>query len=186
MKNLKEEIQRVMKKHKRVQSVMHYVNFESICKEHAKQSGNKASYIPKENGKLRPLGIPSYEDKLVQGVMRKILDAIYEPLFLDCSYGFWEGRNCHQAIFEINRKVMMNKVNNVVDAEIKGVFDNINHEWMIWFLEHEIQDKNFIRYIKRFLIAGIMENAKFIESDKGTPQGGLISTVLAKYIYIMF
>lgn len=142
-------------------------------------------YIPKGNGKLRPLGIPAYEDKLVQGVMRKILDAIYEPIFLDCSYGFREGRNCHQAIFEINRKVMMNKVNYVVDADIKGFFDNINHEWMIKFLEHEIQDKNFIRYIKRFLIAGVMEDSKFIESDKGTPQGGLISPVLAN-VYLHY
>ena len=80
---------------------------------------------------------------------------------------------------------MREPVNYIVDADIKGFFDNVNHEWMIKFLEHDIEDKNFIRYIKRFLRSGIMEEGKFIESDKGTPQGGLISPILAN-VYLHY
>ena len=93
--------------------------------------------------------------------------------------GFREGKDCHQAILEINHHIMFDKVNYVVDADIKGFFDNLDHNWLIKFLEHDIADKNFIRYIKRFLIGGVMEDGKKLESDKGTPQGGLISPVLA-------
>lgn len=142
-------------------------------------------YIPKGNGKVRPLGIPSYEDKLVQGVMCKVLNNVYEDRFMDLSYGFRENKNCHQAIKVINETIMKKKVNYIVDADIKGFFDNINHEWLIKFLEHDIEDKRFIRYIKRFLYAGTMENMEYHESDKGTPQGGLISPVLAN-IYLHY
>ena len=136
-------------------------------------------YIPKSNGKLRPLGIPAYEDKLVQGVMADMLNEIYENIFLDCSYGFRPGRSCHKAISQINWLLMTKKVNYILDCDIKGYFDNVDHEWLMKFLEHEIADKNFLRYIKRFLKAGVMEEMKYYESDKGTPQGGLISPVLA-------
>ncbi len=146
----------------------------------------RRTYIPKTGSdKMRPLGIPAYEDRLVQGVMRKILDQIYEWKFYDFSYGFRQGRNCHMAIREINQIVMTRKVNYVVDADIKGFFDNVDHKWLMKFLENDIQDKNFLRYIVRFLKSGIIEDMKYYESDKGTPQGGLISPVLAN-VYLHY
>lgn len=224
MANAFEGIALQAEKHGKVQTIMHYVNKQTLTEEHRRQKSGKAAgvdgvskedyeehleenldnllarmktfsyrpqavrrtYIPKAGSdKLRPLGIPAYEDKLVQGVMRKILDQIYGGKFYDFSYGFREGKSCHQAIREVNQIIMTKKVNFVVDADIKGFFDNVNHDWLMKFLEHDIQDKNFLRYIKRFLKSGIMEDMKFYESDKGTPQGGLISPVCAN-VYLHY
>ena len=141
--------------------------------------------IPKANGKTRPLGIPAYEDRLVQGVMADVLTEIYENIFLDCSNGFRPNRNCHGVIREINQRIMINKVNYILEADIKGFFDNVNHDKLMEFLECTIQDKNFLRYIKRFLKSGVIENMKYYETDKGTPQGGLISPILAN-VYLHY
>ena len=117
--------------------------------------------------------------------MADILNEIYENIFLDISYGFRPKKNCHQAVSQINWLLMTKKINYILDADIKGFFDNIDHEIMMMFLEHEIEDKNFLRYIKRFLKAGILEDYKSYESDKGTPQGGLISPILAN-VYLHY
>lgn len=143
-------------------------------------------YIPKPGSdKKRPLGIPAYEDKIVQDVMTQILNAIYEPMFKEFSFGFRPGRSCHQAIAYLDKIIHKENTNYIVDLDIKGYFDNINHEWLIKFLEYRIVDKVYIRYIRRFLKSGILEQGKLLKTDKGTPQGGIISPVLGN-IYLHY
>lgn len=146
----------------------------------------KRVYIPKSGSdKMRPLGVPVLEDKLVQSGMVRILEAIYEQDFIGDSYGFRPGRGCHDALRALNLEVHRSMVNFVVEADIKGFFDNVNHDWLMKFLGHRIADKRMLRYIKRFLIAGIMEEGRYYVSERGTPQGGVISPILAN-IYLHY
>ena len=143
-------------------------------------------YIPKPGSdRKRPLGIPAFEDKIVQDGMTQVLNAIYEPMFKEFSFGFRPERSCHQAIAYLDKMLHRERTNFVVDLDIKGFFDNIDHEWLIKFLEYRIADKVYIRYIRRFLKSGILEQGKLLKSDKGTPQGGIISPVLGN-IYLHF
>ena len=143
-------------------------------------------YIPKAGSdKMRPLGIPTLEDKLVQAGLGKILNAIYEQDFIDDSYGFRPNRNCHDALRALSQTVESKPIHYMVEADIKGFFDNVNQNQLISFLTHRIADKRILRYIKRFLIAGIQEDGQHKASERGTPQGGVISPILAN-VYLHY
>jgi RNA-directed DNA polymerase len=143
-------------------------------------------YIPKLNSnKKRPLGIPEHEDKIVQRGITKILNTIYENDFLDCSFGFRPNRNCHDALKILNHYIEKRTVNYAVDVDIKGFFDNVDHTWMMDFLKLRIADPNLLRIIGRFLKGGYMEEGKKYKTDKGTPQGGVISPILAN-VYLHY
>lgn len=143
-------------------------------------------YIPKETkGKMRPLGISCYEDKLVENAIAQILEQIYEPKFYNESFGFRPNRNCHMAVREIIEMVQYRKTNYVVEADIRGFFDNVSHEWLMKMLAHDIADKKFLEIIEKFLKAGIMENGKYLDSEQGTPQGNGASPVLVN-IYLHY
>ncbi len=141
--------------------------------------------IPKDNGKTRKLGIPTVEDKIVQRAIAQILEAIYEPAFLDMSYGFRNKRSCHDALDKLDKVIATRPTRYIIDADIKGFFDNVKHEWIIKFLEHRIADKNLIRLVVRFLKSGIMEEGKYYVTEEGTPQGGIISPILSN-IYLHY
>lgn len=138
-------------------------------------------YIPKKNGKKRSLGIPSFVDKLVQEVIKQILESIYEERFLDSSHGFRPNRSCHTALMQIKGKC--SGVKWWIEGDIKGFFDNIEHHTLIKLLRQTIKDEKFINLIWKFLKAGYMENWSFKNTYSGTPQGGIISPILAN-IYL--
>jgi len=139
----------------------------------------KRVYIPKNDKETRPLGLPAIEDKIVQKGIARILEAIYEADFMDCSYGFRPRRSCHQALKAVNDTIMFKPVNHIIEGDIKGFFDNVSHDWMMKFLQVRIRDSSLLLLIRRFLKAGYMESGKLIRTEDGTPQGGNLSPMLA-------
>jgi len=142
--------------------------------------------IPKDNGKTRPLGIASYEDKLVQLALKKIIEAVYEPRFLECMYGFRPGIGCHDAVKALGKAIEQGKTNWVVEADIRGYFDHVSHEWMMRVLGVHIKDPNILRLVQKFLKAGIMENGVYKDTEEGTAQGSNLSPVISNvYMHYM-
>jgi len=139
----------------------------------------KRVYIPKNNSEKRPLGLPALEDKIVQRGIARILEAIYEVGFLECSYGFRPKRGCHQALNAVDKTIMTNPVTHVIEADIKGFFDNVSHTWMMKFLQVRINDPSFLLLISRFLKAGYLDAGVFVSTERGTPQGGNLSPALS-------
>lgn len=136
-------------------------------------------YIPKDNGETRPLGISSIENKIVESGIARILQSIYEVDFLDCSYGFRPQRDAHQALNDVDTTIMDKPVSYIVEADIKGFFDNVNHDMLIGFLKIRIKDSTLLQLIQRFLKAGYVDNKLLVKTDKGTPQGSVLSPMLA-------
>src|SRR6516225_3908372 len=144
-------------------------------------------YIEKEDGRQRPLGVAALEDKIVQYAVATILNQIYEEDFLGFSYGFRPGRSQHDALDALWVGIMRKKVSWVLDADIRDFFGSISHEWMLKFVEHRIADRRILRLIKKWLRAGVSEEGQWSKTEVGTPQGSVISPILANiYLYYVF
>ena len=141
----------------------------------------RRTYIKKSNGKMRPLGLPVFTDKLIQEAIRMILEAIYEPIFSDYSHGFRPARSCHTALAQIKKE--FTGARWFIEGDIKGCFDNINHAVLVEIIDQKIKDARFLKLIRSFLKAGYMEDWKYHETYSGCPQGGIISPILAN-IYL--
>src|ERR1700682_1197380 len=147
----------------------------------------RRGYVPKPDGRQRPIGVPALEDKIVQRATVAVLNQIYELDFLDFSYGFRPGRSPHDAIDALDKAIWTQKVNWVLDADVRSFFDAMVHEWAVTFVEHRIGDKRVIRLIRKWLTAGVLEDGTWTEVDQGTPQGGSLSPLLANaYLHYVF
>jgi RNA-directed DNA polymerase len=147
----------------------------------------KRAYIPKADGTMRPLGIAAVEDKIVQHAVVTVLNQVYEADFLGFSYGFRPGRSAHDALDALWVGIVGKKVNWVLDADIRGFFDTINHEWLVKFVEHRIADRRIVRLIQKWLRAGVSEDGRVSETKLGTPQGAVASPLLANvYLHYVF
>ena len=146
---------------------------------------SRRRWIPKGDGRMRPLGIPAIEDKIVQKALAAVLAEVYEEEFHDYSYGFRPGRGCHDALRELARHIAHDKVNWIVEADIKGFFDAVDHEWLLKMVAERVSDQRVLRLIRRMLKAGVMEEGRRTETEAGTPQGGVISPLLAN-IYLHY
>ena len=142
-------------------------------------------FIPKINGKLRPLGMAAYEDKIVQSALGRVLMAVYEPKFRDSMYGYRPNLGCHDAIKELNRQIEKGKTNFVVEADVKGFFNNMKHEVILDLIKFRISDPNILWLIKKTLTAGVMEDGKWQPTISGSEQGNLASPVIAN-IYMHY
>jgi group II intron reverse transcriptase/maturase len=148
---------------------------------------SKRAWIPKGDGRQRPLGIAALEDKIVQQAVKTVLEQIYEEDFLGFSYGFRPGRSCHNALDALWVGITHRKVNWVLDADIRGFFDNIDHAWLLKFLEHRIADRRILRLIRKWLTAGVSEDGQWSKTTVGTPQGSVISPILANvFLHYVF
>src|ERR687895_34007 len=148
---------------------------------------SRRQYIPKPDGRQRPLGIAALEDKIVQRAVVEVLNAIYETDFLGFSYGFRPGRSPHRALDALAAGIYRRKVNWVLDADIRGFYDAIDHGWMLKFLEHRIADRRVLRLIRKWLKAGVIENGKWSETVQGAAQGASASPLLSNvYLHYVF
>ena len=169
-KNLKQNLNRLM---------------ERLKKKSYKPQPARLVEISKDNGEMRPLSIYCYEDKLVQEALRQLLEAVYEPHFYEEMMGFRPNRGCHMALRKLNGMIENHPTNYVLDADIKGFFSHIDHEWAVKFIESRIKDPNIIRLVRRMLKAGIMRDFRFEETEEGSGQGSVCSPIIAN-IYMHY